>query len=300
MLFLITSADLSQSKIALKGYTGHRYCIDSSHLKIGYWKPTKNLTDTPDPIYTVSTETTHFGYQTIPTHEKSERVASVFRLVANRYDLMNDLMSFGLHRFWKRIAVQLCSLKANHYVLDLAGGTGDLTLQFAKIIKKEGKIVLADINDAMLQKGRDKVINAGFVQTVSFMRLNAEALPFADHTFDRLAIAFGLRNITNKQAALQEMHRVLKPGGKAVILEFSHVSSKRLQILYDAYSFSVLPLLGKYVCHDEASYRYLAESIRMHPDQDCLKSMMDKVGFERAEYHNMHSGVVAFHVGYKF
>ncbi len=244
---------------------------------------------------------THFGYQTVSTHEKTARVASVFRSVANRYDIMNDLMSFGLHRLWKRLAVKKCAVQPHHTVLDLAGGTGDLTLQFASIIKSPGKIILADINDSMLSKGLKRTINAGFTTTISCMQLNAEHLPFANNSFDRIIIAFGLRNITNKEEALKEMYRILKPGGRAVILEFSPVvSSEILQALYNIYSFSVLPLLGKTICDDEASYRYLAESIRVHPDPDTLKQMMFDAGFERCEYQKLHSGIVALHLGYKF
>ncbi len=243
---------------------------------------------------------THFGYQTVPTREKTERVASVFRSVANHYDIMNDLMSFGLHRFWKRLAVKKCAVQPNQSILDLAGGTGDISLQLASILKNSGKIILADINPNMLSKGRERVINAGRIAAISCMQLNAEALPFANNSFDRIIIAFGLRNVTHKENALSEMYRVLKPGGRVVILEFSHVSSDILKTFYNAYSFSVLPLLGKYVCDDEASYRYLAESIRVHPNQDTLKLMMTHVGFERCEYQNLHSGIVALHLGYKF
>lgn len=247
-----------------------------------------------------SEETTHFGYKTISSREKSERVASVFRSVANRYDLMNDLMSFGLHRIWKRLAVARCDIRAHHQVLDLAGGTGDLSLQFAKKVGPTGKIVLADINEAMLNKGRERLLDAGIGKTISFITANAEELPFEDDYFDRICIAFGLRNVTYKEKALSEMARVLKPGGRVVILEFSKVNASILSSLYDTYSFSVLPKLGEWICQDRESYQYLAESIRMHPDQETLKSMMEAAGFERCEYQNYHNGIVAIHVGYQF
>lgn len=248
----------------------------------------------------MSEETTHFGYQSIPTALKTERVRDVFRSVAPRYDIMNDLMSFGLHRFWKRLAIARCMVRPNDTVLDLAGGTGDLSRHFAKQVGPGGKVVLADINESMLAEGRQRLINNGVVEPLSFVQTNAEFLSFATNTFDRIAIAFGLRNVTHKDLALQEMWRVLKPGGRVVILEFSHVESKHLKQLYNAYSFSVLPLLGKWVCKDEDSYRYLAESIRMHPDQASLKTLMEDAGFENCEYQNCHSGIVALHIGYKF
>lgn len=245
-------------------------------------------------------ETTHFGYQAIPTTEKTKRVANVFRSVASRYDVMNDLMSFGLHRLWKRFMVARCMLQPTHSVLDLAGGTADLTYHFAKHINQKGKIVLADINEAMLAKGRQRLLDAGILKSVAFVQTNAENLPFLDNSFDRIAIAFGLRNVTYKDHALKEMARVLKPGGRAVILEFSEVHSKPLNTLYNAYSFSVLPILGKLVCQDADSYRYLAESIRMHPNQEALKEMMSQAGFSECEYQNLHSGIVALHIGHKF
>jgi demethylmenaquinone methyltransferase/2-methoxy-6-polyprenyl-1,4-benzoquinol methylase len=248
----------------------------------------------------MSEEKTHFGYQSISTTQKTERVSEVFQSVAPHYDIMNDLMSFGLHRIWKRIAVARCMLRPNDSILDLAGGTGDLTQLFAKQLGKNGKIVLTDINEAMVTKGRQKLIDSGIVQPVSFALANAEALPFHNNSFDRIIIAFGLRNITFKELALQEMFRVLKPGGRVVILEFSEVQSKPLSKLYDAYSFSVLPLLGKWISKDEESYRYLAESIRMHPNQEALKSMMEQAGFEHCEYQNLHSGIVTIHIGHKF
>ncbi len=248
----------------------------------------------------MSEKTTHFGYQPIAAEQKTKRVAAVFHSVAERYDLMNDLMSFGLHRLWKRFVIARCMVRPNHWILDLAGGTADLTQHFAKKISNSGKVILVDINEAMLAKGRERLLNAGVVKPVSFVQANAETLPFLNNTFDRIAIAFGLRNITYKEQALKEMARVLKPGGRVVILEFSEVTSKPLHALYDAYSFSVLPMLGKLICQDAESYRYLAESIRMHPNQETLKLMMSEAGFEKCEYQNLHSGIVALHVGYKF
>lgn len=245
-------------------------------------------------------ETTHFGYQTIPTGQKTGKVKSVFYSVAPRYDLMNDLMSFGLHRFWKKIVVARCMVQPQDWILDLAGGTGDLSREFAKRIGKNGKVILADINDRMLDKGRERLINTGITQNVTLMQLNAEILPFPENTFDKITIAFGLRNVTDKEKTLKEMLRVLKPGGRAIILEFSEVRSKILKNLYHVYSFLILPKLGKWIVHDEDSYRYLVESIRMHPNQEQLKIMMSEAGFKRCEYQNLHDGIVAIHMGYKF
>lgn len=245
-------------------------------------------------------KTTHFGYQSIPADEKTARVGSVFRSVASRYDVMNDLMSFGLHRLWKRIAIARCNVRPNQTVLDLAGGTGDLTRSLTKQVGKEGLVVLADINESMLTKGRERLINAGITQSLSFTQANAENIPFANNSFDRIICAFGLRNVTHPDSALTEMFRVLKPGGRVIILEFSTVNDKILGALYNAYSFSVLPKLGEWICDDADSYRYLAESIRMHPNQETLKSMMNAAGFEQTEYQNLHAGIVAIHKGYKF
>ena len=248
----------------------------------------------------MSEETTHFGFKSIPTQKKTERVGNVFRSVANRYDIMNDLMSLGLHHVWKRLAVAKCQVQPNDFILDLAGGTGDLSALFAKKLNAEGKIFLADINEAMLAKGKERLIDKGIVKAVSFIQANAEVLPFGNNSFDRIIIAFGLRNVTYKERALKEMQRVLKPGGRVVILEFSEVSSQPLSKIYNAYSFSVLPKLGEWICQDKESYQYLAESIRMHPNQETLKSMMIDAGFEKCEYQNLHAGIVAIHVGYKF
>jgi demethylmenaquinone methyltransferase/2-methoxy-6-polyprenyl-1,4-benzoquinol methylase len=248
----------------------------------------------------VSEKTTHFGYQSIAATQKTERVAAVFRSVAPHYDLMNDLMSFGLHRLWKRLMVARCMIQPGHWVLDLAGGTADLTVHFAKRIKGTGKVILTDINEVMLDESRKRLLNAGIIKPISLIQANAEALPFLNNTFDRIAMAFGLRNVTYKEQALKEMQRVLKPGGRAVILEFSEVRSQPLSTLYNAYSFSVLPCLGKLICQDAESYRYLAESIRRHPNQETLKEMMSQAGFLQCEYQNIHSGIVALHIGYKF
>ena len=246
----------------------------------------------------MSRQTTHFGFESVPLSEKAERVKDVFDSVASNYDLMNDLMSGGLHRLWKRYAVDQAALRPGQQVLDLAGGTGDLARQFAGKVGETGHVVLADINHKMLVEGRGRLIDAGVAGNFSIAQVDAENLPFADASFDCVSIAFGLRNVTDKDAALESMYRVLKPAGKALILEFSK-PAEYLQPVYDAYSFKVLPTLGKLVANDEASYRYLAESIRMHPDQETLLSMMQDAGFERCRYHNLVGGVVALHVGYR-
>lgn len=209
-------------------------------------------------------------------------------------------MSLGLHRFWKRLAIAQCQIRPSDWILDLAGGTGDLSAGFAKKLGKEGKVVLVDINEAMLEKARTRLLNQGISAALSIIQANAEHIPFANNSFDRISIAFGLRNVTHKEQALSEMARVLKPGGKIVILEFSEVTAPCLKSLYDRYSFSVLPKLGKWILNDADSYQYLAESIRMHPNQDTLKSMMLDAGFEKLDYQNLHSGIVALHSGYKF
>lgn len=244
-------------------------------------------------------DTTHFGYRDVPTGAKSGMVASVFRSVARRYDLMNDLMSFGVHRFWKQFAIGLMNLRPGQCVLDVAGGSGDMTALAVARVGNDGHVVLSDINDAMLDVGRERLADSGVASNVDFVRANAERLPFASDHFDGVIIAFGLRNVTHIDRALQSMWRVLKPGGCLVVLEFSRVTVKPLQRAYDAYSFKVLPLLGRFVANDEDSYRYLAESIRRHPDQETLKQMMEQAGFERARYHNLSAGIVAAHKGYK-
>ena len=237
---------------------------------------------------------TDFGYEEVTPEEKTRRVGGVFDSVASRYDLMNDLMSGGLHRLWKRYAVTLSQVRAGARVLDLAGGTGDMARLFAQRVGPAGMVVHTDINASMLAAGRDRLLDSGLV--LPTVRCNAEALPFASRSFDCVSIAFGLRNVTDKDRALSEMRRVVRPGGSVLVLEFSRVAPP-LARAYDWYSFNVLPRLGRVVAGDEASYRYLAESIRMHPDQETLRTMMERAGFERVEYHNLTAGVVALHLG---
>ncbi|WP_366145463.1 bifunctional demethylmenaquinone methyltransferase/2-methoxy-6-polyprenyl-1,4-benzoquinol methylase UbiE [Methylovulum sp.] len=242
--------------------------------------------------------TTHFGFKQVAVDEKVKLVRGVFDSVAEQYDVMNDLMSLGIHRIWKRIAVQLSNVRKGEHVLDLAGGTGDLTALFNERVGPEGQVVLADINAQMLRTGRDRMIDRGLAN-IRYAQVNAECLPFADNTFDCVCIAFGLRNVTDKDAALRSMHRVLKPGGRVIVLEFSHPTDKVTEKVYDFYSFNILPKIGRFVAKDEESYRYLAESIRMHPKQEELKMMMENAGLERCEYFNMTQGIVAVHRGYK-
>ena len=243
---------------------------------------------------------THFGYETIDASEKAERVASVFHSVAQKYDVMNDLMSLGVHRLWKKTAIDLLGIHTGQTVLDIAGGTGDLTAKISEKIGTTGKVFLTDINSSMLSVGRDRMIDKGLFGNIEYALADAEKLPFADNTFDRLIIGFGLRNVTNKDAALCAMFRVLKPGGRALILEFSKPTAPGLKPIYDAYSFKILPWLGKTILNDPDSYRYLAESIRMHPDQATLKNMMQNAGFEKCDVHNLSGGIVAIHRGFKF
>jgi len=242
---------------------------------------------------------THFGYQDVETKEKASLVANVFHSVADRYDLMNDLMSAGIHRVWKRFTIEVSAVRPGHRVLDIAGGTGDLTARFSELVGSEGEVILADINDSMLKVGRDKLIDSGHHGNIEYVQANAESLPFPDNHFDVVSIAFGLRNVTDKDAALCSMLRVLKPGGRLLILEFSKPGNEILSRAYDTYSFKVLPVIGKLVAGDSDSYQYLAESIRMHPDQETLKDMMELAGFARCEYFNMTGGVVALHRGVK-
>jgi demethylmenaquinone methyltransferase/2-methoxy-6-polyprenyl-1,4-benzoquinol methylase len=244
----------------------------------------------------MSDNRTHFGYQQVPEDEKVKRVGDVFRSVASNYDLMNDLMSMGLHRYWKRFTLEMSGVRAGQSVLDVASGSGDLAAAFARRVGAAGRVVMTDINEAMLRMGRDKLIDRGLFPPLAIC--DAEKLPFPDGTFDAVSVAFGLRNMTHKERALAEMARVAKPGGRVLVLEFSK-PWKPLVPAYDAYSFSVLPVLGKYVARDEAAYRYLAESIRMHPDQETLKSMMGAAGLDRVDYFNLSAGVVALHRGFK-
>ena len=239
---------------------------------------------------------THFGFQTVAEDEKAKHVASVFTSVASKYDIMNDLMSCGLHRIWKRFAVGLANVHEGNRVLDVAGGSADLSRLFLKKVGRSGQVVLTDINNAMLRVGRDRLLDEGI--TTPTTQCDAEHLPFPDNYFDCVSIAFGLRNVTHKEAALREMHRVLKPGGRVIVLEFSKVV-KPLEKVYDLYSFKLLPKMGELIANDAESYRYLAESIRMHPGQEELKQMMIDAGLERVEYFNMTGGVVAVHRGYK-
>lgn len=241
-----------------------------------------------------------FGYTQVLKQDKVKRVAEVFHSVADKYDVMNDLMSFGIHRIWKKITIEYSSVRKGQKVLDLAGGTGDFTAKFSKIVGDDGLVVLADINESMLKVGRDKLRDKGLFNNIEYVQANAEELPFADNYFDCITISFGLRNVTDKQKALQSMWRVLKPGGRLLILEFSKPQYQILNKAYDLYSFTMLPLMGKIVANDADSYRYLAESIRMHPDQKTLKKMMEDAGFVDVKYHNMTGGIVALHTGFKF
>jgi demethylmenaquinone methyltransferase/2-methoxy-6-polyprenyl-1,4-benzoquinol methylase len=244
-------------------------------------------------------KTTHFGFRNIPAREKSRHVREVFDSVAENYDLMNDMMSFGIHRLWKRFTVNMADLKPGQQVLDLAGGSGDLARLMAPVVGASGQIVLSDINAAMLARGRSKLLDSGVFGNVSFAQVNAEQLPFPDNCFDLVTMAFGLRNVTDKQRALDSIYRTLRPGGRLLVLEFSRPAAA-LKPAYDYYSFNILPKLGRMIAKDESSYRYLAESIRMHPDQKTLQGMLEQAGLERCDYHNLTGGIVAVHRGYKF
>ena len=244
-------------------------------------------------------DSTDFGFERVPRTEKASRVARVFDSVAARYDLMNDLMSAGLHRVWKRAALTMAAVRPGQRVLDLAGGTGDLAAALATRVGPAGRVVLADINAAMLAVGRDRLLDRGLANNLSWVQADAERLPFPDACFDLVTIAFGLRNVTDKERALAAMLRVLKPGGRLLILEFSRPTHPLVGKLYDQYSFQVLPRLGRLVAGDADSYRYLAESIRMHPDQECLRELMAAAGFSGCSYHNMAGGIVALHIGSK-
>ena len=243
--------------------------------------------------------TTHFGYREVPVADKQKLVGEVFSSVAGKYDVMNDLMSFGVHRWWKRFFVATSGIRKDDRVLDLAGGTGDIAALLLPRVGDKGEVVVADINAAMLHAGRDRLLDRGLLQGLRWAQVNAEALPFPDQSFDAVTIAFGLRNVTDKARALAEMQRVLKAGGRGLILEFSRVNQDWLRPLYDFHSFQVLPRIGRLVAHDEASYRYLAESIRKHPDQATLKGMMEAAGFRNVEVRNLSAGIVAIHRGYK-
>jgi demethylmenaquinone methyltransferase / 2-methoxy-6-polyprenyl-1,4-benzoquinol methylase len=247
----------------------------------------------------MSDKTTHFGFQKIPVEEKAQRVRSVFDSVASDYDLMNDVMSFGIHRLWKRLAIGMANLRPGQQVLDLAGGTGDLALLIAPRVGPQGRVVLSDINFAMIRTGRARLLDKGIAGNVEYVQADAERLPFPDNNFDCITMAFGLRNVTHKQAALDAMYRVLKPAGRLLILEFSRPAAL-LKPAYDFYSFSILPRLGQLIAKDAASYRYLAESIRMHPDQKALLGMLESAGFEDCDFYNLTGGIVAIHRGYKF
>ena len=244
-------------------------------------------------------DSTHFGYKTVAKDEKANMVRGVFDSVASRYDLMNDLMSMGVHRLWKHFAVELAGVRAGHQVLDLASGTGDLADRFAGLVGPEGLVVMTDINANMLFTGRDRMTDRGHAGNLSYAQVNAEELPFPDNSFDCITIGFGLRNVTDKPKALKAMYQALKPGGRALVLEFSKPVIKPLEKIYDLYSFNLLPKIGKLVTQDEDSYRYLAESIRMHPDQETLREMMEEAGFENCDYHNLTGGIVAVHRGFK-
>jgi len=245
-------------------------------------------------------KTTHFGFEQVGWNEKVRRVGAVFDSVAGKYDVMNDVMSLGIHRLWKRFAIELSGVRKGSRVLDLAGGTGDLAARLARIVGTEGEVVLADINAAMLEHGRARLLDEGIAGNVRFVQANAECLPFPDSYFDCITISFGLRNVTDKDAALRSMYRVLKPGGRLLVLEFSKPTLPGLAPLYDLYSFKLLPLMGKLIANDAESYKYLAESIRMHPDQNTLRAMMETAGFEDCSYHNLSGGIVALHRGFKY
>ena len=247
----------------------------------------------------MSDDQTHFGFQQVPVGEKAKRVADVFHSVADNYDIMNDVMSLGVHRIWKRFTLSQTGLKAGQKVLDLAGGTGDLAMKMAGMVGPSGQVVLSDINGSMLRRGRERLTDNGIAGNIEYVQANAECLPFPDNTFDCITIAFGLRNVTDKDKALRSMNRILKPGGRLLVLEFSKPVTPGLAPVYDIYSFKLLPLMGKLIAKDAESYQYLAESIRMHPDQQTLKGMMDEAGFSKTKYHNLTGGIVALHKGFK-
>ncbi len=242
---------------------------------------------------------THFGYERVTQGDKARKVSDVFSSVSSNYDLMNDVMSLGVHRLWKQFAIHIAAVRAGYQVLDLAGGTGDLSEKLLKRVGPKGKVVVADINMDMLTEGRNKLIDRGHIKGLEYVQANAECLPFSRNQFNFISIAFGLRNVTNKQKALESMYDCLGFGGQLMILEFSKLSIPLLHTIYDQYSFELIPLMGKIIANDEKSYRYLVESIRMHPDQENLKAMMEKAGFAKVEYKNLSTGIVAIHIGYK-
>ena len=245
--------------------------------------------------------TTHFGFNQVPASEKQRRVADVFDSVAAKYDLMNDVLSFGVHHLWKRFTLELCGLRPGHQVLDLAGGTGDLAIKQSRLVGESGQVFLGDINAAMLEQGRNRVIDKGLIGRIKAVQCNAEILPFADNSLDCVTIAFGLRNVTDKAKALASMRRVLKPGGRLCVLEFSKPIFEPLEKVYDFYSFKILPQLGEWIAKDRDSYQYLAESIRMHPDQDTLKQiMLEEAGFDEVDVYNLSGGIVALHRAFKY
>lgn len=245
------------------------------------------------------TDTTHFGFKEVPVEQKASEVRKVFDAVADKYDVMNDVMSLGIHRIWKQYTVDMAAVRPGDQVLDVAAGTGDLSYAFSKRVGDKGHVWMTDINEAMLARGKERMIDRGIVGNIGYRQANAEELPFEDNQFDLVTIAFGLRNVTDKDKALRDMHRVLKPGGRLLVLEFSKPTAPGLGPIYDQYSFKLLPMMGQLVANDPESYRYLAESIRMHPDQETLKGMMDEAGFFRTQYFNLTGGIVALHRGYK-
>lgn len=247
-----------------------------------------------------NSKTTHFGFKEVPENEKQNLVGNVFRSVADKYDIMNDAMSLGVHRAWKWFAIAQSGVRTGHKVLDLATGSGDLSRKFAEKVGAIGQVIVTDINEAMLEQGRIRLTNEGLVGNIQYAQVNAEQLPFAEDQFDCISISFGLRNVTNKEQALQSIYRCLKPGGKLLILEFSQPTSELLRKIYDGYSFNVIPKLGELIADDKESYQYLVESIRQHPPQEELKAMMLEAGFDKVKYHNLTGGVVALHLGYKY
>lgn len=245
-------------------------------------------------------KTTHFGFESVDWDEKEKKVGAVFQSVAKNYDLMNNVMSCGIHHMWKHFTSELSQVRSGHRVLDLAGGSGDLTRLLSKRAGEKGHVVLADINDAMLHVGRDRLLNEGLFDNINYVQANAESLPFADNHFHCITIGFGLRNVTDKKAALRSMFRVLKPGGKIMVLEFSTPTLPGLKKVYEWYSFNILPKIGQLFADDAASYRYLAESIHVHPNQEDLKGLIEQAGFEDCKYHNLSGGIVALHIAYKY